>query len=915
MKRLWLILILIMGLIASHLVLTKAQFSPNYFWIKVYYSDSCWDTLTDFVLDDNKIIGLGKISFPFESKLPTSAGRALAVMIFDLKGELEKFRLYWPPVLLNNKESALFGYRIFKEDDGYLLFAGSNPTISREKYVIGDNGFNHFYVIKIDKQLEVKWIKSYYRPATDLRDVVFCNGFYYVLLFDLSRNYSGTVGILKINKDGEIVSANSLFASDYWLKLLLVETRQGKMFLVGEANYRIGMSPYNDELIICELDPQTLNIKWKKTYGKMIRKAGKGVVINNDLYVPLVVYKKNTSWEANLEIWKFNFEGEVLERKRIFQKKNADYDDIYSLYSFNDDFPLYLTCSINGNNILKIENDNKIIGYYVGRRDTFGWIVKLEKDKFGNFVFGYPILFPSHHNHPLLNVVVNDFVLGYLNQNLEIPYGENEWYYRLQLPEKAEIIEEKIPQTETSQKIKEKPLTFFSAPLPTYTIYDFDGKTVKYEILTESKIVINLNWSQGGKIEPAETILKYGSSITYRFIPEKGYRIKDVIVDGVSVGPVDSYTFEKVEVNHTLRVIFEKIYFKITGKVTPAEGGWIQPGIPWEWVEYEGTRTFTILPAKGYRIKDILIDGKSVGAVSSYTFSNVLEDHTIEAIFEPISFTITASAGIGGTISPSGKIEIRYWERKTFIIIPDKGYRIKDILIDGKSVGAVSSYTFSNVLEDHTIEAIFEPISFTITASAGIGGTISPSGKIVVNYGESKRFIIIPDKGYKIKDILIDGKSVGPVSVYTFSNIDSDHKIEAVFEKEKIVINLQIGNKIMFVNYTPKEIDVPPVIIEGRTLLPIRWVGEPLGAEVGWDGEEKKVTVTLKSTTIELWVGKNIARVNGNYTLIDPNNPKVVPMIITGRTMLPVRFIAENLGCKVDWDGITKTVTITYPKD
>ncbi|MGB9844104.1 MAG: copper amine oxidase N-terminal domain-containing protein, partial [Caldisericia bacterium] len=99
---------------------------------------------------------------------------------------------------------------------------------------------------------------------------------------------------------------------------------------------------------------------------------------------------------------------------------------------------------------------------------------------------------------------------------------------------------------------------------------------------------------------------------------------------------------------------------------------------------------------------------------------------------------------------------------------------------------------------------------------------------------------------------------------------------------------------------------------EGRTLLPIRWVAEPLGAEVGWDGVEKKVTVSLKENLIELWIGKNIARVNGIDTPIDPNNPKVVPMIISGRTMLPVRFVAENLGCKVDWDGITKTVIITY---
>jgi hypothetical protein len=129
---------------------------------------------------------------------------------------------------------------------------------------------------------------------------------------------------------------------------------------------------------------------------------------------------------------------------------------------------------------------------------------------------------------------------------------------------------------------------------------------------------------------------------------------------------------------------------------------------------------------------------------------------------------------------------------------------------------------------------------------------------------------------------------------------------------KKIVLKLQIGNKMMYVNDNPQEIDVPPQIIEGRTLLPIRWVAEPLGASIGWDANEKKVTVLLKDTIIELWIGKNVARVNGVDTPIDPNNPKVVPMIIQGRTMLPVRFVAENLGCQVDWDANTKTVTITY---
>jgi len=132
---------------------------------------------------------------------------------------------------------------------------------------------------------------------------------------------------------------------------------------------------------------------------------------------------------------------------------------------------------------------------------------------------------------------------------------------------------------------------------------------------------------------------------------------------------------------------------------------------------------------------------------------------------------------------------------------------------------------------------------------------------------------------------------------------------------QKLLFVLQIGNKTMYVNNVSQQIDVPPTIIEGRTLLPIRYVVEPLGAKIFWDDVERRVTIEFKDITIDLWIGKSTAKVNGKDRAIDPSNPKVAPLIISGRTMLPVRFVAENLGCDVGWDPDTREVTITYPKD
>jgi len=142
------------------------------------------------------------------------------------------------------------------------------------------------------------------------------------------------------------------------------------------------------------------------------------------------------------------------------------------------------------------------------------------------------------------------------------------------------------------------------------------------------------------------------------------------------------------------------------------------------------------------------------------------------------------------------------------------------------------------------------------------------------------------------------------------------YKAEASVEKEssQTVIILWIGKTSFIVNGVSNTLDSPPIIKNGKTLLPIKAVVESLGGTVSWDGTEKKVTVSLGSNSIELWIGKSVAKINGVDTPIDVTNPNVVPEIINSRTMLPLRFVTESLGCDVQWNGTTNAVTITYPK-
>ncbi len=121
------------------------------------------------------------------------------------------------------------------------------------------------------------------------------------------------------------------------------------------------------------------------------------------------------------------------------------------------------------------------------------------------------------------------------------------------------------------------------------------------------------------------------------------------------------------------------------------------------------------------------------------------------------------------------------------------------------------------------------------------------------------------------------------------------------------------GSTQYTVNGAVQTMDVAPVEQPGRILLPIRYVVEPLGLNPVWDGVNK-ATIQNATTTIELWLNQNTARVNGVEVLVDPDNPAIMPVSSGGRIFMPLRFVAENLGCSAVWDpGPPGTATINNP--
>jgi sugar lactone lactonase YvrE len=193
-------------------------------------------------------------------------------------------------------------------------------------------------------------------------------------------------------------------------------------------------------------------------------------------------------------------------------------------------------------------------------------------------------------------------------------------------------------------------------------------------------------------------------------------------------------------------------------------------------------------------------------------------------------------------------------------------------------------------------------------------GQTDPGAKVTID----GKPVDVGSDGTFIGNVYLDDGS-NTITIVATNKYDLSTTVtKTVILQTQTVITLQPGNPIMTVNGVSQEIDpgrgTKPVIIAkwGRTVVPIRAIVEALGGTIGWDGTERKVTINLNETTIELWIGKPKASVNGEMKWIDEKDHSVKPIIVNGRTMLPLRFVTESLGCKVDWDPATKTITITY---
>ncbi|MDW7660540.1 MAG: stalk domain-containing protein [Bacillota bacterium] len=144
------------------------------------------------------------------------------------------------------------------------------------------------------------------------------------------------------------------------------------------------------------------------------------------------------------------------------------------------------------------------------------------------------------------------------------------------------------------------------------------------------------------------------------------------------------------------------------------------------------------------------------------------------------------------------------------------------------------------------------------------------------------------------------------IGILVMGNITPSH---ATSEAENVNVLMTLDSEWAMINSEPFKLEQAPLIIGGRTMVPLRFITEALGLDITWEPETRSVLVEKDENLIRLFIDSHKAELNGKTIEVE-----VPPTILNGRTLVPVRFVSEVLGYAVGWEGLKSEVTITGSK-
>lgn len=239
----------------------------------------------------------------------------------------------------------------------------------------------------------------------------------------------------------------------------------------------------------------------------------------------------------------------------------------------------------------------------------------------------------------------------------------------------------------------------------------------------------------------------------------------------------------------TISYLFAKTY---TINVTTDYGSSVSGSYPDTVVE-GSNKYLHISKRQGYKLTSVILDDSSQtipsqteasGEVMTISLENITSNHNLVVTSEPFKYTITTSAGSNGSITPSATVN--YGSSKTINMSPSTGYEVNEVIVDGINKGKITTYTFNNITDNHTISVTFKKLDeqkFTVNCTTVQNGNISVS-PTSATVGTKITIYVNPSEGYRLKQI--DSSPIVSINNNQFTMPAQNVTLTPVFEQIEV---------------------------------------------------------------------------------------------------------------------------------
>lgn len=304
---------------------------------------------------------------------------------------------------------------------------------------------------------------------------------------------------------------------------------------------------------------------------------------------------------------------------------------------------------------------------------------------------------------------------------------------------------------------------------------------------------ISAHAEEGGQVSGGGSVTG-GSSVELLASPNNGYDFEGWYENGKKISTDKKIRIDNVNSDRSFTARFtRRLAYVITSSAPDNAGTTSGDG-------YFNVGDKVTVKAKekdGYRFVCWKMGDQTVSKEKEYTITNLNGEYRLTACFEKIEFNVKVAVTPDGAGQIDGVSKYALNEKAVLKAYAANGYTFKGWFSDSKLITDKDTYTIDKVTKDYCLVAVFEKKaakSYIMTSKSGKGGKIVPEGSYPVVEGVNVTYLITPDAGYKIADVVADGKSLGPVSSFVFPKVASNHEISVAFARSEDKKNEKTNN-------------------------------------------------------------------------------------------------------------------------